>query len=194
MFKIAVLVSGDGSNLQAIIDQIHCQSKVAKIALVISSASNAYALQRAQQYHIPTRVVSRTTCNNPSDQILKLCQQAKIDLIVLAGYLSILTGQLLSLYAHKIINIHPSLLPDFGGYGMYGMHVHEAVIKARAKFSGCTVHFVSDGVDQGAIIAQVKIPVLATDTPHTLAQRVLVQEHELLPKVIQQIIDGVTKK
>jgi phosphoribosylglycinamide formyltransferase-1 len=193
LFKIAVLVSGSGSNLQAIIDAINQKQLNAEITLVISSNAKAYALERAKQHQIKTYVVAKKDYANPSDEILKILSAQPVDLIVLAGYLGILQGEILKVYQNKIINIHPALLPKFGGSGMYGHHVHEAVIKAKETESGCTVHYVSAQIDQGEIILQTKVNVLPNDTPDTLAERILVEEHKLLPKAIQKIISTVIK-
>lgn len=189
MFKIVVLVSGGGSNLQAIIDAIAQHQLNAEITTVISSSSKAYALERAKLHNILTYVVTKKEFDDPNAEILKILSNQHIDLIVLAGYLGILSGELLRVYKNKIINIHPALLPKFGGSGMYGHFVHEAVLKAKEKESGCTVHYVTDKIDQGKIIMQAKVNVLDDDTPETLAKRILVEEHKLLPKAIQSIID-----
>ncbi|MDR3257811.1 MAG: phosphoribosylglycinamide formyltransferase [Mycoplasmataceae bacterium] len=186
--KIAVLVSGGGSNLQSIIDAIKHKELDATIELVISSNSKAYALERAKQHNIKSYVVSKKDFSNPSDEILKIVNQHHVELIILAGYLGILNGRLLNEYQNKIINIHPALLPKFGGAGMYGHHVHEAVIKANEHESGATVHYVDEKVDGGNIILQVKVPVLNDDTPDALAKRVLEQEHKILPKAIKLTI------
>jgi phosphoribosylglycinamide formyltransferase-1 len=184
LFKIAVLVSGGGTNLQSIIDAIEQKQLNAQIALVISSNHHAYALERAKKYNIETLVVSKKQYENPSNQILNATVNRHIDLIVLAGYLGILKGDLLKTYKNKIINIHPALLPKFGGPGMYGHYIHEAVISAKETESGCTVHFVNEAVDEGKIILQEKVKVLSNDTPKTLAARILLIEHKLLPKAI----------
>jgi phosphoribosylglycinamide formyltransferase-1 len=189
LFKIVVLVSGGGSNLQAIIDAIAQHQLNAEITTVISSSSKAYALERAKLHNILTYVVTKKEFDDPNAEILKILSNQHIDLIVLAGYLGILSGELLRVYKNKIINIHPALLPKFGGSGMYGHFVHEAVLKAKEKESGCTVHYVTDKIDQGKIIMQAKVNVLDDDTPETLAKRILVEEHKLLPKAIQSIID-----
>jgi phosphoribosylglycinamide formyltransferase-1 len=186
--KIAVLVSGGGTNLQAIIDAVNCHQLYVKIELVISSSSKAYALERAKIHNIKSYVVSKNDFANPSDEILKLVDRHHIKLLVLAGYLGILNGELLKRYRNRIINIHPALLPKFGGPGMYGHHVHEAVIMANEKESGVTLHYVNEKVDGGDIILQKRVPVLENDTPGTLASRVLEQEHKALPEAIKLVI------
>ena len=189
MFKIAVLVSGNGTNLQAIIDH-YLNNPDIKISLVISNKADAYALKRAGLANIPTMVISKKDFPNQSDEILKQVKANNIDLIVLAGYLSILFGSIINEYKNKIINIHPSLIPAFCGPGMYGHHVHEAVIKSGVRYSGCTVHFVNGGVDSGPIILQQAVDVFYTDTPDSIAAKILVYEHKLLVKAIDLIANN----
>ena len=189
MFKIAVLVSGNGTNLQAIIDH-YLNNPDIKISLVISNKADAYALKRASLANIPTMVISKKDFPNQSDEILKQVKANNIDLIVLAGYLSILSGSIINEYKNKIINIHPSLIPAFCGPGMYGHHVHEAVIKSGVRYSGCTVHFVNGGVDSGPIILQQAVDVDFTDTPDSVAAKILVYEHKLLVKTIDLIANN----
>ena len=189
MFKIAVLVSGNGTNLQAIIDH-YLNNPDIKISLVISNKKDAYALKRANLANIPTMVISKKDFPNQSDEILKQVKANNIDLIVLAGYLSILSGSIINEYKNKIINIHPSLIPAFCGPGMYGHHVHEAVIKSGVRYSGCTVHFVNGGVDSGPIILQQAVDVFYTDTPDSVAAKILVYEHKLLVKAIDLIANN----
>ena len=189
MFKIAVLVSGNGTNLQAIIDH-YLNNPDIKISLVISNKKDAYALKRANLANIPTIVISKKDFPNQSDEILKQVKANNIDLIVLAGYLSILFGSIINEYKNKIINIHPSLIPAFCGPGMYGHHVHEAVIKSGVRYSGCTVHFVNGGVDSGPIILQQAVDVFYTDTPDSIAAKILVYEHKLLVKAIDLIANN----
>lgn len=185
MFKIAVLASGGGSNLQSIIDSIDFGSLKCKIEMVIGSKEDIFALDRAKANAIETHVVSKKEYGNKtSDKILELTK-GKVDLIVLAGYLSILDGDILKEFKNKIINIHPSLIPAFCGDKMYGMNVHNAVIKSGVKFTGCSVHFVNEEVDGGAIILQEVVPVHFSDNAEDVQKRVLVQEHRLLPKAIE---------
>ena len=189
MFKIAVLVSGNGTNLQAIIDH-YLNNPDIKISLVISNKKDAYALKRASLANIPTMIKNKKDFPNQSDEILKQVKANNIDLIVLAGYLSILSGSIINEYKNKIINIHPSLIPSFCGPGMYGHHVHEAVIKSGVRYSGCTVHFVNGGVDSGPIILQQAVDVFYTDTPDSIAAKILVYEHKLLVKAIDLIANN----
>ena len=194
MLKVAVLVSGSGSNLQSILD--YGQSSF-KVEMVIGSKEGIYALERAKNKNIPTYVVSKEEYGSEiSNKILELTKN-RVDLIVLAGYLSILDGDILKEFKDKIINIHPSLIPSFCGDKMYGIHIHNAVKASGVRFTGCTVHFVNEKVDGGAIILQEVVPVYFDDTAEDIQKRVLVEEHKLLPKAIDliskdkiEIIDG----
>ena len=200
MFKIAVLASGSGTNLQSIIDSIESGNLNCSIEVVIGSKEDIYALERAENKGIKTCVVSRKDYGNKtSDKILEILK-GKVDLIVLAGYLSILEGEILKEFKDRIINIHPSLIPSFCGPKMYGLKVHEAVINSGVKYTGCTVHFVNEEVDGGAIILQEVVPVYFEDTKEELQKRVLEKEHILLPKAIDliskskiEIIEGRAK-
>ena len=187
--KIAVLVSGSGSNLQSIIDNVENGNLNCEITYVIADRE-CYGLQRAEKYGIETLLLDRKIIDNKlaNEIIDSTLERCKTDYIVLAGYLSILTEKFIKKWDKRVINIHPSLLPKFGGKGMYGIKVHEAVIKAGEKESGCTVHFVTNEIDAGEIIANVKVPVLEDDTPESLQQRVLEQEHKLLIKGIKKIL------
>jgi phosphoribosylglycinamide formyltransferase-1 len=190
-FRISVLVSGNGSNLQCIIDAVE-DGRIAnsKIVGVISSSENAYALERARQHEIPAAAVTKyeyADMRDRMDAILKVLDGEHPDLIVLAGYLSILPPKVVQKYKGQIINIHPALLPKFGGKDFYGIHVHEAVLAAGEKESGATVHYVDEGVDTGKIILQEKVPVLPGDDPQTLRERVLEIEHKILPEAIAMI-------
>ncbi|MEQ8197441.1 MAG: phosphoribosylglycinamide formyltransferase [Clostridiaceae bacterium] len=193
MLRIAVLVSGGGSNLQSVIDEVNNGNLDCEIKYVISDSEKAYGLERAKNNGIETAVFDRKIYKKEiSDKILEFID-GKVDLIVLAGYLSILDGEILRAFRNRIINIHPSLIPSFSGAGMYGIHVHEAAVKKGVRFSGCTVHFVNEEVDGGEILLQEVVPVLQEDTADTLQQRVLVQEHKLLPKAIKLISEGKVK-
>ena len=191
MFKIAVLASGGGSNLQSIIDNIENGFLNCTIEMIIGSKEGIYALERGKENGIETFVVSRKDYGNKtSDKILELAKERNIDLIVLAGYLSILEGNILKEYKNKIINIHPSLIPSFCGEKMYGLNVHKAAIKKGVKVSGCTVHFVNDEVDGGEIIIQKAVPVYFEDTAEVLQKRILKEEHKILPLAIKYISEG----
>lgn len=200
MFKIAVLISGGGTNLQSIINAIESKQINCKIEMVIGSREDIYGFERAKKHNIDTFIVNKKIYGEKfSDKILELTK-GKVDLIVLAGFLSILEGKILEEFNNKIINIHPSLIPSFCGAGMYGLKVHEAAIKSGVKFSGCTVHFVNSEVDGGAILLQEVVPVYFEDDSATLQKRVLEKEHIILPKAIKLIsenkvefIDGKAK-
>ena len=191
--RIAFLASHNGSNMQAIIDACKSGALSAIPAVVISNNSDAGAIRRAQQDGIPCYHLSSKTHSDPDhlDQaILEVLQQHQADLIVLAGYMKKLGPRTLARYAGTTLNIHPALLPKYGGHGMYGMSVHTAVLAAGETESGATVHLVDANYDTGAIIAQLRMPVLPDDTPETLAARVLKAEHALFPQVLQQIATG----
>lgn len=189
--QIAVLASGSGTNLQAIIDAVKSgELKDTKISLVISNKNDAFALKRAEREGIKAIFLNpkEFSTNTKFDKkIIELIKEDNIDLIILAGYLRILTEELTNTFPNKIINIHPSLLPKFGGKGMYGLKVHEAVLKSGEKETGCTVHYVINEVDAGPIILQKKVPVIPEDTVKTLADRVLAEEHKLLIESIKKI-------
>ena len=185
MKNIAILVSGSGSNLQRIIDCIESgEITNAKISLVVADR-DCYALQRAENHQIPNQLIKRG--KDFSENLEKLLPE-NTDLIVLAGFLSILNKDFCEKYKSKIINIHPALLPKFGGKGMWGHHVHEAVIEAKEKESGATVHFVTSGIDEGEIILQGKFDVDENDTPETLAQKVHQVEYDIFPKAIVKVL------
>lgn len=184
MIRIAVLCSGGGSNLQALLDACDAGLIRGTVSLVLSNRKSAFALERAAQRNIPAHFVSKKAAG--SDEAFDLAvtrhlQEENIDLVVLAGYLAILGPRMLDAYQGRILNIHPSLLPAFGGMGMHGHHVHEAVLAYGAKVSGATVHYVTGEVDKGPIVMQRSVEVLPDDTPDSLAARVLTVEHQILP-------------
>lgn len=185
MLKIAVLASGGGSNFQAIINAIQANELSAKIAMLIVDRE-CNATKRADIAQIPSFLVDRKIeKSNLSTKIDELIS-SDCDLIVLAGFLSILNSEFISKWQNKIINIHPSLLPKFGGSGMWGMNVHNAVIAAGEHKSGCTVHYVSEEIDGGQIILQTEVDVLASDTPESLQKKVLAVEHGTLIAAIKK--------
>ena len=190
MFKIAVLASGGGTDFQSIIDAVENKELNIKIEMLIASKDNIYAIERAKKHGIETHVVTRKEYKEKSsDKILELVKD-RVDLIVLAGFLSILDGKILDEFENRIINIHPSLIPSFCGPGMYGLKVHEAAIEYGVKYSGCTVHYVNSKVDGGAILLQEAVPVYFEDNAETLQKRILEKEHILLPKAIKLISEG----
>lgn len=190
MFKIAVLISGGGTNLQALIDGIHGGYLNCIIDSVISDTRDAYGLNRAEENGIKTYVLDRKTYkDNISAEILKLTL-GKVDLIVMAGFLSIVKGNILKEFKNRIINIHPSLIPAFCGSGMYGIKVHEKALEYGVKISGCTVHFVDEGTDTGSIIIQRPTVVFPEDTAEILQKRVMIEEHKALPEAVKLLSEG----
>lgn len=192
MKRIAVFVSGNGSDLQSIIDAVKSGALKAEIAVVVGSKAGIYALERAKEANIPTAVFSKGDFKNAEEmyeELISFLKSAGVEYIVLAGYLSILTPNIVKAYERRIINIHPSLIPAYCGDGFYGMRVHRAVIENGERYSGATVHYVDEGTDTGEIIAQVKVEVRRDDTPESLASRVLEAEHELLPSTLIKILN-----
>ena len=190
--RIGVLASGGGSNLQSIIDNCIEGNINGDVVVIITNNSKAKALERAANHGIDGLHISSFTEGTQEKADKKICAEMVsrgVDLIVLAGYMKSISSELLNTFEGRIINIHPALLPKFGGSGMYGMHVHEAVIASGEKESGPTVHYVDSKYDHGSIIAQVKVPVYPEDTPEILQKRVLVEEHKLLPEVIRKIAE-----
>ncbi len=190
---IGVLASHGGTNLQAIIDACAAGSLDAEIRVVISNNSRSLALERAHRANIPTAHLSAGTHPDPARldaAIADTLASHGVELVALAGYMRKLGPQTLSRYRNRILNVHPALLPKFGGQGMYGERVHAAVIAAGESVSGVSVHLVDEEYDRGPVIAQSEVPVLPGDTPDTLAARILEQEHLLYPQTIQRIASG----
>jgi len=194
--NILVLVSGGGTNLQALIDaQKRGELGNGRITAVISDRSEIYALERAKAAGIPAFVEKPDSAlpkpekrRELSDRILRFCREKEISLVVCAGFLSILAGDIIETYAVRIINLHPALLPKFGGEGMYGERVHQTVLKAGETESGCTVHLVDAGTDTGAPLLQRKVPVLSGDTPESLAERIHKEEHIAIVEAVKIMI------
>jgi phosphoribosylglycinamide formyltransferase/phosphoribosylglycinamide formyltransferase-1 len=184
--RLAVLASGRGSNLQAIIDHFDnlSRERIAKVALVASNRADSPALVRAATSSVD---IAHFDAGDDGTQLLELLRKARIDLVVLAGYLKRIPAKVIREYAGRIINIHPALLPAFGGEGMYGARVHEAVIASGATESGVTVHLVDDDYDRGPIIAQWRVPIEKSDTADSLAARVLDVEHVVYPRVVEMV-------
>jgi len=194
--NIAVFASHGGSDLQAIIDGCKNNKINAKVAVVISNNGSSMALQRAENEEIPSYHLSAKKFGNEellANEILSVLTKYNVDMIFLAGYMRMLHVSILEKYNNRIFNIHPALLPKFGGRGMYGMNVHTAVIEAKENETGVTIHRVSAEYDSGEIVAQTKVSVLENDTPEILAARVLEKEHEFLVEVIADIVDGKIK-
>lgn len=186
---LGVLASHAGTNFQSILDRCLTGEIPARVGVVISNNSHSGAIMRAQNHGIPTQHLSSVTHPEPQmldRAIVKTLQLHGVNLVVLAGYMKKLGASLLSTFAQRVINVHPSLLPAFGGQGMYGRRVHEAVLSAGCAVTGVTVHFVDSEYDRGRIIAQKIVPVMPNDTPGVLAKRVLKTEHILYPSVIRQ--------
>ena len=195
MLNIAVLVSGGGTNLQALIDaQANSELTDGEIALVVSSKTDAFALQRAKKSGIPTEVLLRKdfkTQNDYDESLLAVLSQYKIDLVVLAGFMTIISEKVIRHYQNRMINVHPALIPSFCGEGYFGLKVHEAVLKKGVKLTGATVHFVNEVCDGGPIILQKAVEVLPLDTPETLQRRVMEQaEWKILPKAVALFCQG----
>jgi phosphoribosylglycinamide formyltransferase-1 len=191
--NIGFLASHGGSNMQAIIDACKSGKLQASPAVVISNNSNSGAIGRAKTEGVPYYYLSGKTHPGPGeldDAILDAFLRHSVDIVVLAGYMKKLGPKILTHFRGRILNVHPALLPKFGGEGMFGIHVHEAVIAAGEKESGVTIHFVDEQYDTGAILAQTRVPVKPDDTPETLAARVLEQEHILYAETLQRIVTG----
>lgn len=189
MTNIAIFVSGSGTNCENIIRHF-TDSKNVKIALVLSNRSDAYALVRAEKYNIPTVILPKTDFYK-EDQLLGLMQTYAIDFIVLAGFLLMIPDFLIRAYNRRMVNLHPALLPKFGGKGMYGHHVHEAVKAAGETETGMTVHWVSSICDGGEIIAQYRTPINPEDTPDDIAAKEHILEQKYFPKVIEQVLQSL---
>lgn len=186
--RIAVMVSGRGSNLQSIIDEIDKGNINGEISLVISNKENAYGIERAINNNIKTLVASKDkypTITERTNIILDNLEDENIDFVVLAGYMEILEKKFIDRYKNKIINIHPSLIPSFCGKGLYGMRVHNEVYRYGVKVTGATVHFVDEGADTGPVIMQDVVVVEEFDMPKNIAEKVLKVEHRLLPEVVR---------
>lgn len=184
MKKIAVFISGGGTDLQSLIDSVHEKSGV--IRLVVSSRGDAYGLERAKIKGIETMVLPK---GDYDSALLEELKKREVEWIVLAGFLKILSPELIRHYPRHIVNIHPSLIPAFSGSGFYGMRVHEAVYRAGVKWTGATVHFVSEVVDGGAILLQEVVPVLEAEGPEEIAGKVLEVEHRILPSAVRACLE-----
>ncbi len=186
--RLGVLASGRGSNFKAILTEIQRGRLDAEVCVLVSNKNSAGVLFYATQSGIPAEYLSKKNFASPQEydaEIVKIFNKYKVNFVVLAGYLKFLTPELINYYPNRILNIHPVLLPSFGGEGMYGVHVHNAVLKRGCKISGATVHLVDEIYDHGPIILQKSVPVLENDTEETLAARVLIVEHEIFPKALQ---------
>lgn len=195
MIKISVFVSGRGSNFEAILKAIPVSLKKVEVCALISNKSECGALEIAKKYNVPAYVVSADGKDGTLSyqHLLEILKEKEIDLIVLAGFLKKIPDEIIDEFADRIINIHPSLLPSFGGKGMYGMNVHKAVFDRSCKVSGATVHFVDKIYDNGKIIAQKAVDISEVSSPEEIAEKVLEAEHKLLPFVIGKISESKLK-
>ena len=188
MINIGVLASGRGTNLQAIIEAVKEGKIEGRISIVISDNRDAFALKRAKQNNIETEYINFKSFKNREDydkEIIKILEEKDIDLVVLAGYMRILSPHFIRTYKNKIMNIHPALLPSFSG-----LHAQRQAVEYGVKISGCTVHFVEEGVDSGPIILQKSVEVKAADTEESLAEKILKEEHQIYPRAIQLFSQG----
>lgn len=191
--RIGVLASGGGSNMQAVQDAIAAGTIHGRIVRVISDVPEAGALARARQAGIDTAVIvpgAFPTREAFTQALVDSFRQAEVELVLMAGFMRIVTQALFTAFPMRVMNIHPALIPSFCGRGFYGHHVHEAVLRYGAKISGCTVHFVEEAVDAGPIIVQRAVPVLEDDTPDTLAARILIEEHRAYPEAVRLYCAG----
>lgn len=192
MHNLVFFASGSGTNFQSVIDAVESGKIDARISALISNRPDAGAHDRARKHHIHSYTLD-VSSPRFKHELLELLDKLKPDIIVLAGYLKKIPDEVIDAYRGKIINIHPSLLPKYGGKGFYGMHVHRAVIDSGDNRSGCTVHFVDEIYDNGSIIEQVDVPVDKNETAESLAKKVLAEEHKLLPNVINKLLTKTTK-
>ncbi|BAG14220.1 phosphoribosylglycinamide formyltransferase [Endomicrobiia bacterium] len=193
--RLAILVSGSGSNMQSIADSTNrgILKGLAAIVLVISNNPNAYALRRAENENIKAVCIERKDFEDEKSfngAILEELQNTKVDIVCLAGYMRMIGQEIMDVYRGRMLNIHPALLPKFGGKGMYGYHVHEAVVKAGEKKSGVTVHFVEEEYDTGKIVIQREVEVFKSDTPQDVAKKVLAVEHRIYPEAIKKVVEN----
>lgn len=186
MKHISIFASGRGSNANKIIEHFQGHPTIS-VGLIISNKPEAGVLELGRQHGITTRVITRKSLQDP-DIVLPVLAEARTSLIVLAGFLLLMPPYLVDKYASRMINIHPALLPKYGGKGMYGMHVHDAVVQARERVSGITIHYVNSRYDEGAIIFQAKVLLEASDSPKAVAQKVLHLEHLYYPRVIESLL------
>lgn len=191
MKNIVVFASGSGTNFQSVIQAVQRGDIDARISGLVTNKAEIGAIEKARKYSISSRVLDPNKFEDEREYTRQLLEQLNnwnTDMIVLAGYLKKIPAEVIQAYQNRILNIHPALLPKYGGKGYYGLNVHKAVIDSGEKESGCSVHIVTDEFDAGPVLAQAKVAVLEGDTPEKLAKRVLEQEHKLLPKVIKQVL------
>lgn len=192
MVKVAIFASGSGSNAENII-QYFLKNEHIKVTCIISNKADAFVLERATKYGIPTKVFPFKEFSQ-SDAVISFLHSQQINFIVLAGFLLKVPAPILEMFPDRVINIHPALLPKFGGKGMYGMHVHRAVVDAHEQETGITIHYVNENYDEGDIIFQARCSVLATDTPESVARKVHALEYRYFPNIIESVINHLPKK
>lgn len=187
MINAAIFASGEGTNAENLITFFKNDPRI-KIKLVITNRDDAGVIQKAEAHKKTVQIISKDALNNYTDQIIEFLNTEKIDLIILAGFLLKIPEKLVKAFPNKIVNIHPALLPNYGGKGMYGMKVHEAVISNKEKESGISIHYVNEDYDKGAMILQVKCTISPNDTADSLAQKVHQLEYEHFPKAIEKLL------
>lgn len=193
LLRLAVFASGSGSNLEAILEAIEQGTLDAEVALVVSNKADAFALERAHKRDITTLVLAPSSCQSEAayvDLLLPALSTYGVNFIALAGYLKKIPDAVVQQFQHRMLNIHPSLLPSFGGPGMYGSRIHKAAIERGVRWSGVTVHLVDEQYDSGPIVLQKPVPVYQDDSPESLASRVLTVEHRIYPEAIQLFAEG----
>lgn len=190
--KIAIFASGSGSNAQRITEYFS-ENQSVSIELFLTNNPQAGVIERGRKLHVPTLIFDKFTFSK-TEKILEILQKQEIDLIILAGFLWLIPEYLVKAYPNKIINIHPALLPKYGGKGMWGHFVHEAVVTNKENESGITIHYVNEHYDEGGIIFQATCDVLETDTPEDVAHKVQILEHQHFPKVIEELINNINPK
>lgn len=189
--NLAIFASHSGSNAQSLIDACKTDSFPARVSLVLSNNSNAYVISRAKENNIPVAILNKKNIPEPLDEFcLNILKTKNIDLILLAGYMKKIPSAIIKEYENRILNIHPALLPKFGGKGMFGLNVHKAVIEAKEEYSGATIHLVTENYDEGPILAQEKVKVLEDDTAESLQKKVLAVEHQLYKNTVKLFIEN----
>lgn len=190
MKNIAIFASGSGTNAEAIMERMS-DNPAGRVVALLSNKAEAYALKRAERFGVPTYTFSGKELREDPSEIMAVLEAKKVDIIVLAGFMLLVPPQIVERYEGRIVNIHPALLPAYGGKGMYGDNVHKAVIAARESESGITIHYVNKAYDQGAVIFQARTPIEPTDTPETLAAKIHTLEHRHFPEVIERLCHEV---
>jgi phosphoribosylglycinamide formyltransferase-1 len=190
MKNVAIFASGSGTNAQAIIEFLH-RGNVARVSCILSNNKDAYVLKRAESKQIPSYIFNRDEFYK-SDQLVKVLEKHSVDFIVLAGFLWLVPEYLISLFTNRIINIHPALLPKYGGKGMYGMKVHQTVIEKGEKESGISIHYVNEKYDEGNIVFQATCKVDSNDTPEKLAEKIHQLEYTHFPRIVEELVSGLS--